>query len=197
MRFIGYYNRSVILTYVGVFISLFGMLNADNLKIAVICLILAGLCDLFDGPLARTCKRTKEEGNFGIQIDSLADITSCIIFPVIILNEICGRTVNGIFLFIVISFYVLAGIIRLAFFNMITDGDMKYYRGLPVTYIALILPVIFVIFNKFSQFPYIVLAAFLILAVLFVLDIKIKKPGGIWYGIFVALAVVVGWMVAL
>ena len=197
MRFIGYYNRSVVLTYIGIFMSLFGMLNVQNLKISVICLILAGLCDLFDGPVARTCKRTKEERNFGIQIDSLADVISCIIFPVIILNEICGRIANGIFLFIVISFYVLAGIIRLAFFNIITDGDMKYYRGLPVTYIALILPVIFVIFNKFSRFPYIVLAAFLILSFLFVLDIRIKKPGGIWYGIFIALAVVVGWMAAL
>ena len=73
---IGYYNKSVILTFVGILISIFGMLNVANTDIALTCLILAGICDLFDGVVARKCKRTDKEKAFGVQIDSLADVIS-------------------------------------------------------------------------------------------------------------------------
>ena len=41
---------------------------------ALLCLMFAGFCDMFDGKIASTMKRTKQEKRFGIQIDSLSDL---------------------------------------------------------------------------------------------------------------------------
>ena len=70
--FLGVYHPSVILTYIGVLISIFGIFCAKSLYLATILLMLAGLCDAFDGVFARMYKRTELEENFGVQIDSFA-----------------------------------------------------------------------------------------------------------------------------
>ena len=88
--FIGFYNKSIILTYIGICISIFGMVHVNNLDIAMVCLILSGVCDLFDGKIARMCKRNDLEKKFGIEIDSLADVISFLILPCVILNNICN-----------------------------------------------------------------------------------------------------------
>ena len=79
--FLGVYHPSVILTYIGVLISIFGIFFADSLYLATILLMLAGLCDAFDGIFARMYKRTELEENFGVQIDSFADLISFGLFP--------------------------------------------------------------------------------------------------------------------
>ena len=74
---IGFYNYSVILTYISLLSSVFGMTQAihGRFKAAVFCLALSGLCDMFDGKIARSMKnRTEDEKSFGIQIDSLCDV---------------------------------------------------------------------------------------------------------------------------
>ena len=65
--FIGKYNKSVIVTYIGACLSIIGIyltLN-ENISDAIICLIFAGICDLFDGIIARMCKRDDVEKEFG------------------------------------------------------------------------------------------------------------------------------------
>lgn len=54
ISFIGYYNYTVILTYISLFCSIAGMLFTVNgwYKMAVLCLALSGLCDMFDGKIA-------------------------------------------------------------------------------------------------------------------------------------------------
>ena len=77
ISFIGYYNYTVILTYISLFCSIAGMLFTVNgwYKMAVLCLALSGLCDMFDGKIARRkTDRTDDEKCFGIQIDSLCDM---------------------------------------------------------------------------------------------------------------------------
>ena len=73
---IGYYNYTVILTYVGMLFGFAGItyVGSGNLKMALICLLMAGLCDMFDGKVASTRERTKQEKRFGVQIDSLSDL---------------------------------------------------------------------------------------------------------------------------
>ena len=76
-KMIGFYNYSVILTYISLLSSVFGMTQAihGRFKAAVFCLALSGLCDMFDGKIARSMKnRTEDEKSFGIQIDSLCDV---------------------------------------------------------------------------------------------------------------------------
>ena len=85
--FLGIYDYTVILTYISLGISVFGISRAleGDFKVAIFCLALSGLCDMFDGKIARTKKnRTDDEKNFGIQIDSLCDVVCFGIFPVMI-----------------------------------------------------------------------------------------------------------------
>ena len=62
--FIGKWNKSVILTYVGLMFAVAGIFLAfttDKITYSYSCLMMAGICDLFDGMVARKCKRTEEE----------------------------------------------------------------------------------------------------------------------------------------
>ena len=83
---LGVYDYTVILTYISLWISIGGMMLSLNghLDLAVLCLALSGLCDMFDGKIARTKKdRTEIEKRFGIQIDSLCDIVCFGVGPTI------------------------------------------------------------------------------------------------------------------
>ena len=115
---LGVYDYTVILTYISLWISIGGMMLSLNghLDLAVLCLALSGLCDMFDGKIARTKKdRTEIEKRFGIQIDSLCDIVCFGVGPAIICY--C-MGMNGIVGVLILMFYVLAGLIRLAWFNV-------------------------------------------------------------------------------
>ena len=58
MRWIGFYDYTVILTYLSLFSGLIGMKNAADgrLGAAIVCLLVSGFCDLFDGVVARSKK---------------------------------------------------------------------------------------------------------------------------------------------
>lgn len=184
--FIGVHNLANCVTYLGIAAAVVGVCFAANPKIAMLMLIVSGICDLFDGRVARMFPRTDVEKAFGIQLDSFADTVSFVIFPAVFLLA-QSRSVWTVLLAI---FYVYCGVTRLCWFDITTDGDTKYFSGVPVTYISLFLPLIYAasaLFG-FSVSPLIVGALMLIMAVLFVINIKVKKPGGVWYGIFAALA---------
>ena len=74
--FIGKYNKPVWLTYLSLTSAVIGIFCSIKSKIliAFICLILSGVCDMYDGKVARSCKRTKMEKQYGVEIDSLSDI---------------------------------------------------------------------------------------------------------------------------
>lgn len=59
---LGVYDYTVILTYISLWISIGGMMLSLNghLDLAVLCLALSGLCDMFDGKIARTKKDRTE-----------------------------------------------------------------------------------------------------------------------------------------
>lgn len=56
--FLGIYDYTVILTYISLGISVFGITRAleGDFRVAIFCLALSGLCDMFDGKIARTKK---------------------------------------------------------------------------------------------------------------------------------------------
>ena len=55
---IGFYDYTVVLTFLSVLTSIFGMTQAmdGHFRIAIVCLALSGLLDTFDGKVARTKK---------------------------------------------------------------------------------------------------------------------------------------------
>ncbi len=218
---IGCYHKSVILTYVGVGAALCGIFyllqggEERHIRAGLLCLITGGLCDLFDGPVARRCQRTQTEEAYGVQIDSLADVTVSLLLPVLLLFRM-GQNINAIIIVATAILYTLAGITRLAWFSVLTakqdEGRITCYQGLPVTYMALILPLYRVIGQAMAKGAamagadggmllrggdIMVVVLYLVVAFLFVLHVDIKKPVGIWYLIFPILAVIVSVLVCI
>ena len=63
---------------------------------ALLCLMGAGFCDMFDGKIASTRPRTQQEKRFGIQIDSLSDLVCFGVLPAVIVwcAEVIRNEVN-------------------------------------------------------------------------------------------------------
>ncbi len=200
---LGVYDYTVILTYISLWISIGGMMLSLNghLDLAVLCLALSGLCDMFDGKIARTKKdRTEIEKRFGIQIDSLCDIVCFGVGPAIICY--C-MGMNGIVGVLILMFYVLAGLIRLAWFNVSeeirqneTEENRECYQGLPITSMAIALPIL-VVFRPLLEREFIIAlhALVLVIGLLFITNFRLRKPkklGQTIMVIIVALAVLRG-----
>ncbi len=180
---IGFYDYTVILTYLGFSSGMIGIFLAitGNTFWAVMCLMFSGLCDMFDGRVARTKKkRTNEERHFGIQLDSLSDLVCFGVLPAIIGYSL---GIKNTYLIPLIIIYPLAALIRLAYFNVLeitrnSSTPVKEYTGLPVTSSALIFPFLY-IFRKFlGKYFVLIYGIFLfVVAILFISKIKVKKPG--------------------
>lgn len=192
---IGKWNGSVVLTYLGLACAVTGIFLAvtgGKITYAFVCLMLAGIFDLFDGPVARKFKRTEEEKKFGIEIDSVVDAVSFIACPVAIFAGM-GMTFWPFVILYVL--YAVSGAARLAYFNAVTadsEGPVKYYTGLPVTFAALIFPIFYLLSIPLDGFIFTIVYAFVILAValLQVLKIKVPKPHGIAYAVLGVIAIV-------
>lgn len=185
IKFIGFYDYTVILTYLSLFSAVFGMICAvdGEFNTSIVCLLIAGICDAFDGTIARTKKdRTEDEKAFGIQLDSLCDVISFGVFPACLCHSM---GLNGKIGMLIGFFYCLCAVIRLAFFNVLeanrqkTEGGCnKAYRGLPVTSISIILPFIYGLQfimpeHVFTMLLHVVLV---VVAFLFILDFSVRKP---------------------
>ena len=177
---IGKWNKSVILTYIGLALSVLGLMLVIfgiDIKYTMICLIASGICDLFDGTVARRCKRTKEEKEFGIELDSLVDVMSFIALPLVILFSIN----NTLFFIPIAIIYSIFAIARLAYFNIKTADSnkaIKSYIGLPVTYAALIFPLLFLLSYLINNNIFIIIydIVTLVVSTLFIIKIKVPKP---------------------
>ena len=181
---IGLYSYTVILTYLSLAISIFGMVQTvdGNYPVALLCLMASGICDMFDGKVARMKKnRTEDEKRFGIQIDSLCDLVCFGVFPAVIGYSLGVRSIFGKAYLVL---FVLAAVIRLGYFNVTeekrqqeTDEKRAYYQGLPVTSVAVIIPLVFLTRHYFNtKFTVFYEAVLVVIALLFILDIKVKKP---------------------
>ena len=217
---IGVYDYTVILTYlstisgvVGIIITMTGI---GHPYCGTLFLMLSGLMDGFDGKVARTKKdRTKMEQDFGIQIDSLSDLVCFGILPASIgisqlrvsgiltdLGKHVERPENYSLILLLISIaalYVLAALIRLAYFNATTDEraeealikGKQYFTGLPVTAAALIFPLALVV-HWFVRADLTLFYFWLmfIVALLFLANLKIPKPNNKQFAAILAIGVV-------
>ena len=198
---LGYWSYTVILTYLSVICACVGIGFSANgqTDAAIICLLICGGLDMFDGKVARTKKnRTNGEKDFGVQIDSLSDIIAFGILPACIgyslIAPLQGKWQYYVFIVMIFA-YVLFGLVRLAYFNTLEnerdrsdDKPVKEYLGLPITNAALLLPVIYVL--KFvvntEPFIYIYMGSLVLLSLLYVVKFKLKKPNK-YYAIFMSI----------
>ena len=193
-------HKSVLLTYLGVVFAVVAMYFAftkmafaeiNYLRYSLVFLILAGICDMFDGKVARMCKRTKEEKEFGIQIDSLADTIDFIALPVVIMLSLGMNSIIDIVVYII---FVLCGISRLGYFNVHAglDNPVKFYNGLPVTTTAIIYPIVGLLHGQIPEctFQIVYISITLLTAILFVAKIKVPKLKGSAYVIVPIIALI-------
>lgn len=183
---LGYYNYTVFLTYLGMAISFSGILLAinGNLQAALLCLMLSGVCDMFDGKIAATRIRTAQEKQFGIQIDSLSDLICFGVLPAVIVSM---QSTGKLSVLCIATLYLLCALIRLAYFNVEeverqtqTQAARTLYHGLPVTTVALILPAIFCLsFFLPVACDKLCPVALVCMAVAFLTPFKLKKPAKI------------------
>jgi CDP-diacylglycerol--serine O-phosphatidyltransferase len=178
---------------IGIYFALGG-----NIGYAIICLMVCGLCDMFDGPLARQFKRTVKEESFGIQIDALADLVSFGVFPAVIGYAVSAHYLTDqtspmmILNIAAAAIFVLAALTRLAYFNVVEielhnkKERRKYYEGMPVTFVAILIPLIYSICLNFgvplSSVYSVMLLAF---SVFFVIRVRIPKIRGRYLLIFI------------
>ncbi len=204
---IGYYNYTVILTYLslvsaglGITISLIG---EGHPFLGTFFLLFCGLCDAFDGEVARRKKnRTEDEIKFGIQIDSLSDLVAFGVLPAVIGEVLVWQNpefsmvprlhtgdaldiIVPILCMLVMMLYVLMAMIRLAYFNVMEDkrqkeegGKRKSYTGLPVTSASLIFPFVMLLqFMTPLDMTVVYYGVMVLVGYLFVSKIEIRKPG--------------------
>lgn len=181
---IGFYNYTVILTYLGTVSGFTGItyVLSGDIRAALICLMISGFCDMFDGKIASTRKRTPQEKRFGIQIDSLSDLICFGLLPGIIGFQCSPK---GALHILISSMFLLCALIRLAWFNVDEeerqvkeDCIRKAYLGLPVTSTALLMP-LFMGCAKLMGLPLgpVSSALLISLGTAFLLPFHLKKPG--------------------
>ncbi len=207
---IGYYNYTMILTYLSLLSSTTGIIvslhGPGHPFVGVVFLLLCGLCDAFDGKVARTKKdRTQTEQNFGIQVDSLCDLVAFGVLPACIGSALfrTSPTLNAFIsarsyfaekmfiglLYGILVLFVLFAMIRLAYFNVTeeerqkTEGNAvrKYYTGLPVTAACLIFPFVMAFQYAFQYLLHIDISIIYfvtaaIVGIAFVGNFKVPKP---------------------
>ena len=188
-----------ICSLVGLLCAIFGIYFAflGNFPAAMIGLIWAVFFDWSDGIIARRMKgRTKEQGEYGGQLDSLIDIVSFGICPAVILlsyGNFSPWYIPGAFII------VAAGVIRLSYFNVFGLVDKSTYWGFPLDNNVIILVFLFLFESLFSPaaFGIILYTLLIALAALNVAPIKTPKFAGRWYyvitGYTLLLTLIYGW----
>ncbi|ALS21768.1 CDP-diacylglycerol--serine O-phosphatidyltransferase [Paenibacillus sp. JMULE4] len=131
--------------------------------IATLFVVLSAVFDMLDGKIARSLKVTSE---FGVELDSLADIVSFGVVPALALYETIPHQAASTMALMV---FPIAGALRLARFN--TRPTKGYFEGLPIPAAGLLVCFLlwFPVLYGFTAY------AALVLSILMVSKIRFKK----------------------
>lgn len=128
---------------------------------AAIFMLISVLSDFLDGKVARYFKVNNE---FGKQLDSLADVVSFGVTPAVFAYSM---GYNDIASTVVLMFFVICGLLRLARFNVM---NVKYFIGMPITMNGIIFPIAY-----FAGMGNVMILIYLVAGFLMISDFKIKK----------------------
>ena len=175
---IGFYRKCDLLTMFSICTAFLGLMLAlaSHYTIAIVCLMICGICDAFDGKLARKYKYSKKQQIYGQQLDSLSDAFCFGAFPALLTCLLS----NKISTYFIATIYLLCGIVRLAYFNMLASDDNtkpKGFIGIPITTVAITYPIFFLLlrFINFELIPKVLPFILLLQAISFIINIKIPK----------------------
>ncbi|MFA5161640.1 MAG: CDP-alcohol phosphatidyltransferase family protein [Elusimicrobiales bacterium] len=148
---------------------------ANRPSAAVICLLWSGVCDLYDGTIAKARARTDFEKSFGFHLDSIVDMAAFGLAPAVLLRGFWLQAPADAAL---LAGYCICAAARLAYFNALAaSGGGEGYRGLPVTFAAWIFPAALLarLFMPATAFIWWLRAATAAAAFLFILDFHIPR----------------------
>lgn len=188
LRFIDAAN---LLSLAGLASALAGALLAIHGRLAhgLVAMIVSGLCDLFDGLVARRLARTDEQRAFGGHLDSAIDACAFGFAPAIWLHAAGLHSLPECAL---LAFFAACAVWRLAYFDTVglaTDGGARYYTGVPVTYAALVIPLAALAgFAGAEALRWTLVGACGVLALAMISPLRVRKPGGAMYGVFLLAA---------
>jgi len=155
--------------------------------LAVVALLAAGLCDLFDGPIARRLERQDHQRRFGGQLDSLVDACAFGFAPAVLLFALGLRWPAEV---AILLFFAACAIWRLAYFNTVELASPVRSRrsaGLPTAYVAWIVPAVCLAAHlEVAAFHLVADLVVLVVAVAMVTSsLQVPKPRGRWYAVLV------------
>lgn len=192
LRFVDAAN---LLSLVGLASALAGAILAMHGRLAhgLIAMVLSGLCDLFDGLVARRLARTDEQRAFGGHLDSVVDACAFGFAPAIWLHAAGLRSLPECAL---LAFFAACAVWRLAYFDTVglsTEAGARYYTGVPVTYAALVIPLAALAgFAGAEALRWTLVAACGALALAMISPFRVRKPGGVMYLVFLIAALGLG-----
>lgn len=130
------------------------------IQTAAMFIFLAAIFDFFDGRMAR---RLKVNSEFGVELDSLADIVSLGVAPALLFYSLEPPSVYTTIAFML---FPTMGALRLAKFNV--KPTRGFFIGLPITAAGLLMACmgIFLFSNAFIT---------ILLAILMISPVRIKK----------------------
>lgn len=221
---VGFWHYGVILTYLSLALSVCGICFAAAYggprrdDMTAFFLLMSALCDAFDGMVAKTRKnRTENDKLFGMNIDSLSDMVSFGIAPVMV-GVAMGLT-RWYYVFFYV-FYVLCALVRLAYYdvsevNRLKDpnaGRRNSYEGLPVTNSAFVVVLFYLVASMFDNGAFassiglssqdvliyksvIMMVCYVLLGLLFVIKFKMFKARA--KGLAITISIVTVLVIAL
>ena len=189
---LGLIDAATLVTLLGLGLGCLSCILAirGHLDGALICLVGAGLCDTFDGPIARRFARPTEQRTFGAAMDLLADMAGFGIVPAVIVLT----THDGWLPTFAVMTYTISAAIRLAYFEVTnTEAAWTGFWGVPVTYVALVLPLAYLVTGPRSDGVAVPLSL-LALATLFLVRVRVPKPTARWYWVIGLVAIGMIWL---
>ena len=177
-----------IITLLGLGCGILGIYFAllESFPAAVIAMLCAVLLDWYDGPAARLISgRSEAHKSVGAKMDSLVDIISMAICPAIILLSYGDFSA---WFFPGALAIVMAGVVRLTYFDVFGVDDDGTIAGLSLDITALVVALVFLLegvlsYNSFAALLYITIV---VLSFLHVAPFRMHKMVGLWYHVVTA-----------
>lgn len=165
------------ITLLGIICSITGMLLCFIGKsgYAAVLLIISGICDGFDGYFAKKTRKPNQSSEYGVELDSLADIVCAGVFPVVLSMSLGFTKWYSLIIYIL---FIMCGITRLTYYN-VNSSTKNYFNGVPITVSAFLIPIVYFVFrNAVDSLPFMIalMSSFVLLSISYVTNIKVKKP---------------------
>ncbi len=156
-------------------------------------LVGCGLCDVFDGLVARRLRRDALGRTFGQRLDTVVDACAFGVAPVALLHAAGLRAPLEVALLVV---FAACAAWRLAYFDTVglqeTDAGRRRYVGLPTTFASLALPVALLAGYHDAQAARVAGAvAASGLSAAMISPFRVPKPSGLAYPVLSGLALAV------